>query len=127
VPSNEAASAFPLSQRIKNYSSASGHVYEYIFAGKVGQAHVFDVLRNRKHRLRVEIVLGSTELAECERRLGSALRWNDEYALAKLALFHAFDEREDIASFETAIQPPSAELIGYMKTLRMVEEVEEHE
>ncbi len=99
-------------------------MYEYIFVGKAEAGHVFDVMANRKVRLPVVVCLGRRELRVCEERMGTALRWNDEYALAKLALFDAFDCREDVESFRDPVRPTEAELIGYMKTLRMLEDDE---
>lgn len=117
---------FMLSQRLKHYSAASGVVYQYVFRGKApsaaGEAHVFEVTADRQAAFPVYVEIGPEELRFCEARLGFALRWNDEYALAKLALFGAFDERDDAAAMREIVRPGQSELLGYMKTLRMLDE-----
>ncbi len=117
---------FVLSQRLKHYSAASGVVYQYVFRGKQdgkqGSAHVFEVSADRAAPFDLLVEIAPDALAQCEARLGSPLRWNDEYALAKLALFQAFDEREDAAAMRATVRPTSGELLGYMKTLRMLDE-----
>jgi hypothetical protein len=116
--------ALPLSRRVKSYSAESGFVYQYIFAGKSGSAHVFEVSVDRKQFFLVQVDLQLEALAACEAKLGSPLRWNDEYALAKLALFQAFDTREDADALRIPFRPTTTELIGYMKVLKMVDEDE---
>lgn len=113
---------FVLSQRVKHYSAASGVVYQYVFRGKQGEAHVFDVAADREGAFPVLVTIDAAGKQFCEERLGFGLRWNDEYALAKLALFAAFDEREGAADWKESVQPGNAELLGYMKTLRMLDE-----
>jgi hypothetical protein len=119
---------FALSQRLKHYSAASGFVYQYIFRGKLphpsGEAHVFEVTAERYGTFAVQVQLAAEDLAVCAARLGSPLRWNDEYALAKLSLFDAFDHRDNPEALQKAVRPTASELLGYMKTLRMLEEDE---
>jgi hypothetical protein len=130
VASSEPLREFVLSQRLKHYSAASGVVYQYVFRGKLpgdaGEAHVFEVTADRQAAFPVRVVIGSEELHFCEQRLGSGLRWNDEYALAKLALFHAFDEREKAEEMRESVRPGTSELLGYMKTLRMLDDDTSH-
>ncbi len=123
---NKPLREFALSQRLKHYSAASGVVYQYVFRGKApgeaGEAHVFEVMADREGAFPVRVEIGPEELRFCEERLGFALRWNDEYALVKLALFDAFDERENAAALRESVRPGTSELLGYMKTLRMLDE-----
>lgn len=129
MANSEPLRQFVLSQRLKHYSAASGVVYQYVFRGKSrsetgqgGEAHVFEVTADRTAAFPVHVEIGPEELRFCEERLGFALRWNDEYALAKLALFDAFDERENAAAMRESVRPGRGELLGYMKTLRMLDE-----
>jgi hypothetical protein len=117
---------FVLSQRVKHYSSATGVVYHYVFRGKQGDSHVFDVSADRAASFALPVEIAPEALAPCEARLGSPLRWNDEYALAKLALFQAFDEREDATAMRESVRPTASELLGYMKTLRMLDDATEN-
>jgi hypothetical protein len=116
--------AHPLTRRVKQYSSESGIVYEYIFSGREGNTHIFSVSADRQPPYPLGIELTETALAHCRARLGSDLRWNDEYALAKLSLFAAFDAAPSAAELPNPVRPSPAELIGYMKTLKMVEDDE---
>lgn len=122
MSNNEPLREFVLSQRLKHYSAASGVVYQYVFRGKQGDAHVFEVNADRQPAFPVRVEIGPAEIQFCEGRLGFALRWNDEYALAKLALFDAFDERENAAAMQESVRPGTSELLGYMKTLRMLDD-----
>lgn len=126
MANRESLREFALSQRLKHYSAATGVVYQYVFRGKApreaGEAHVFEVMADRQAAFLVHVEIGPEELRFCEDRLGFALRWNDEYALAKLALFNAFDGRENAAAMRESVRPGTSELLGYMKTLRMLDE-----
>lgn len=118
----------PLHLRSKHYSAASGYVYQYIFLGKQGHLHVFEVSADRSAPFRVSVDIAGEVLASCAERLGSTLRWNDEYAFAKMSLFDAFDERPDPESLKESIRPDLKRLISYMKVLRMLEDsAEDHD
>ncbi|WP_031498555.1 hypothetical protein [Bryobacter aggregatus] len=107
--------SLPLSQREKSYSAETGVVYQYIFAGLAGRKHVFDVTADRQSPFQVAVDLTPEALAPCAERMGSALRWNEEYALAKLCLFAAFD-REVLVK---EIRPDSEELLLHMTALNL--------
>ena len=109
----------PLSQRLKSYSAATGIVYQYIFVGLGGGRHVFEVSADRQPAFHLSIELRPGELASCAKRMGSALRWNEEYALSKLSLFAAMDAAETAAVLRQVIYPSSDELELYMTELNM--------
>jgi hypothetical protein len=91
----------PAVRRVKTYAALSGYVYEYFFEGyrdrQVGREFVFAVSGDRKSWLafQVRLAAGATEAWERERAF--ALGDRERYALAKLALFSAFDERANPA------------------------------
>ena len=109
----------PLSQRLKSYSAATGIVYQYIFLGLGGRRHVFEVSADRQPAFNLSIELRPLELACCAERMGSPLRWNEEYALSKLSLFAAMDAAETAAALRQVIYPTRDELILYMTELNM--------
>jgi hypothetical protein len=109
----------PLSQREKSYSAASGFVYQYIFKGMAGRRHVFSVSADRKNHFEVSIELVPDSLKPCVERMGSDLRWNEEYALVKLCLFSAFDEAVCVEDLQRLIRPESKQLLEHMTTLNM--------
>jgi hypothetical protein len=109
----------PLSQREKSYSSSTGAVYQYIFKGMAGKSHVFDVSADRSSSFEVRIELPAEALERCAARMGSPLRWNEEYALAKLCLFQAFDSTEQAGELRKPIRPAADQLLEHMNTLNM--------
>ncbi len=115
----ETLKPLPLSQREKSYSAASGLVYQYLFKGMLGRKHVFRVSADRNTHFEVAVELTEDALAACAARMGSALRWNEEYALAKLSLFHAFDDAETAESLTQTVVPPSQSLLEHMDYLKM--------
>ncbi len=106
----------PLSQRQKAYSAATGVVYQYIFAGLGGRRHVFEVSADRQQPFHLSIELPLEGLELCAARMGSPLRWNEEYALAKLSLFAAMDEG---ANLRETLRPSGEELLRYMDELKL--------
>jgi len=108
-----------LSQREKSYSAAAGHVYQYIFKGFVGKRHVFQVTVARRDTFPVSIELTEEALKSCAERMGSPLRWNEQYALAKLCLFEAFDNADQPESLKQPIVASTAGLLEHMTTLNL--------
>ena len=109
----------PHSKREKSYSSASGFVYQYQFKGLAGNKHVFNVTADRKSHFEVVIDLQPESLLPCSDRMGSSLRWNEEYALAKLCLFAAFDSAEAPALLRQTVVPSADSLLEHMTALNM--------
>jgi hypothetical protein len=91
----------PVVRRVKNYAAFSGYVYEYLFEGyrdeQQAREYVFSVSGDRKawFAFQVRLAAGATEAWERER--GCIVGDRERYALAKLALFSVFDERENPA------------------------------
>jgi hypothetical protein len=119
VKKAETLKPLPLSQREKSYSAASGIVYQYIFKGMLGKRHVFSVSADRNTHFEVTVEMTENALASCAARMGSPLRWNEEYALAKLSLFNAFDEAIRPDDLANPVRPGSEDLLSHMDTLKM--------
>jgi hypothetical protein len=92
----------PPARRRKTYSARSGYVYLYRFEGYRQTARgsgestefVFEVSADRKTFQPVSVFIAGSATAAWEdehHRLNS----NERYAIAKMALFQAFDEREE--------------------------------
>ncbi len=87
----------PAVRRVKNYAAFSGYAYEYLFEGyrdqPEGREYAFSVSGDRKSwcPFLVRVPTGATQGWERERAIPLGDR--ERYALAKLALFSAFDER----------------------------------
>ena len=91
---------------MKTYSGAQGYVYEYYFVGKraalpddleaPATEFIFDVTSDRKLTYAVSIFLPEKTLTAWSHAHGRPLKDAEQYAAAKLRLFRAFDELEDV-------------------------------
>jgi hypothetical protein len=95
-------------RRMKTYAGAQGYVYQYYFVGKrpalpadpdvPATEYVFDVTSDRKVTYAVSVFLPAQAVAAWANTHGRALNDAEQYAGAKLRLFRAFDEVEDLKS-----------------------------
>jgi len=87
-------------RRVKSYSAANGFVYQYFFfevnriADENGPAgeFVYAVSSDRKTTVGLRIVVRQSALAAWAETNGRELTSSEEYAVAKMRLFQAFDE-----------------------------------
>lgn len=93
-------------RRVKSYSSATGYVFQYYFfevervmrEGKAGTEYRYMVSADRKSSFPLHILVESGAVEVWNRRVGHALTGTEEYAVAKMRLFQAFDENESLAA-----------------------------
>jgi len=87
-------------RRIKSYSAANGYVYQYYFfevnrigseGGPAGE-FIYAISADRKTTFGVRIIVLQSALDDWARANGRALSSSEEYAVAKMRLFQAFDE-----------------------------------
>ena len=93
-------------RRLKTYAGAQGYVYQYYFVGdRAALANdpeapatefVFDVTSDRKLTYAVSIFLPKNSVAAWAKAHNRQLTDAEQYAAAKLRLFRAFDELEDV-------------------------------
>ncbi len=101
----------PARARLKTYAAQSGYVYQYFYLGwrerryEGGPAieYVFRASAGAERRLPVRVVVPESSLAPVEKAWGRKLAGNERYAVAKLALFQAFDERPEPASMRAGV------------------------
>jgi hypothetical protein len=96
----------PPLRRVKTYTGAQGYVYQYYFVGKrpalPGDAEspstefVFDVTSDRKLTYAVSVFLPHAAVEAWNEAHERTLNDAEQYAAAKLRLFRAFDELEDV-------------------------------
>ena len=100
-------------RRIKTYSADTGYVYQYYFeavrpqqqrGGQEGTEYVYSVSRDRKHRFAVPIFLHREALEAWARVHGRPLTGTEEYAAAKMRLFSAFDEIQELEAERLTIE-----------------------
>src|ERR1700682_5472718 len=106
----------PAVRRQKTYSAQSGYVYQYFYEGHrhssppPGTEYVFDVSADRKTSSHVSVFVSDESVAGWESQSGRALSGTERYALAKMALFQAFDERKDPAAACEPIRVEAADV-----------------
>ncbi|HTC47553.1 MAG TPA: hypothetical protein VK722_09550 [Candidatus Aquilonibacter sp.] len=93
-------------RRLKTYTSSQGYVYQYYFVGQrsaladdpaaPATEFIFDVTSDRKLTYAVSVFLPQQSVASWAAAHGRPLTEAEQYASAKLRLFRAFDEIEDM-------------------------------
>ena len=91
----------PAVRRMKSYSAQSGYVYQYFYegqrpfrsSGESGIEFVFTVSADRKAFHPVSVLVSESALLGWEQAHDHALSSTERYAISKMALFQAFDER----------------------------------
>jgi hypothetical protein len=87
-------------RRIKSYSAANGYVYQYCFyevnrivdqEGSTGE-FIYAISADRQTTFGLRILVRQTALQAWARENGRPLSSSEEYAVAKMRLFQAFDE-----------------------------------
>ena len=115
----------PAVRRQKTYSAQSGYVYQYYFEGRrpyvraseAGVEYVFDVSSDRKNSFAASVLVSDGAVAQWEAQHGRNLNSTERYAIAKMALFQAFDERPDPASMRQEILARPADVQAILEAL----------
>jgi hypothetical protein len=87
-------------RRVKSYSAADGYVYQYYFfegdraqrQGSAGGEFTYVVSADRKSAFPFKIFVKQSALEAWAKANGRPLSSSEEYAVAKMRLFQAFDE-----------------------------------
>jgi hypothetical protein len=95
-------------RRLKTYAGSQGYVYQYYFVGQraalandpeaPATEFIFDVTSDRKLTYAVSVFLEERAATEWAAKHGRPLTEPEQYAAAKLRLFQAFDELENLQS-----------------------------
>ena len=91
-------------RRVKTYSAATGYVYQYYFyevqktrrGFSAGREYVYMVSLDRRQVFPLRIFVKQSAVDRWGRSAGRQLSGTEEYAIAKLRLFQAFDESQEI-------------------------------
>jgi hypothetical protein len=96
----------PVVRRMKTYAGSQGYVYQYYFVGKrpalpddpaaPATEFIFDVTADRKLTYAVSVFLSAEAVAVWSTTHARPLSDSEQYAAAKLRLFRAFDDLEDL-------------------------------
>src|SRR5579859_6158249 len=117
----------PAVRRQKTYSAQSGYVYQYYYQGHrpwtagrgTGTEFVFDVSADRKTSSPVSIFLAEEAVESWQKERGRTLSATELYAIAKMALFQAFDERETPEALRQAIHVAAADVVAILSGLEI--------
>jgi hypothetical protein len=114
-------------RRLKTYAGTQGYVYQYYFVGQraaladdpeaPATEFVFDVTSDRKLTYAVSVFLPEKAVNAWATTHGRPLTEAEQYAAAKLRLFRAFDELEDVKAHGRRLVIDAAELEGALKNL----------
>ena len=111
--------------RVKSYSAATGYVYQYYFyevekknrGAAEGTEYVYMASVDRKRVFPVRIFVARDALKDWAARTGREFTGTEEYALAKMRLFQAFDEVEGLLEKTPDLAVDEANLEGLLAQL----------
>jgi hypothetical protein len=111
----------PAIRRLKTYSSQTGYVYRYYYEGHRayaagGEEFVFTVSNSAAGWYPVSVMVSTASVGAWEASHGRTLSATERYAVAKLALFQAFDERPP-DRMRTPVEVRPADVEGIIETL----------
>jgi hypothetical protein len=115
----------PPVRRLKTYSAQSGYVYQYYYEGHReyragddrGVEFVFTVSSDRKNWHPTSVLISEPAVRGWEQAHERELTLTERYAIGKLALFQAFDERPDPAQMRDEVRVRNADVDGIIETL----------
>ncbi len=110
----------PAVRRSKTYSAQSGYVYQYFYEGRRGSEYVFQVCSDRRKYIGVSVVLAPEVLDAWQRDRSRELSSKEQYAVAKLALMQAFDERERPEQMAKPVRIRAADIDAIAETLGLL-------
>ena len=124
-PNNPSMAKQETVRRIKSYSSESGYVYQYQFqdahpaqqGATKGNEYVYYVSADRKKMFPVRIFVREDAIKKWGEATGRALTGTEEYAAAKMRLFQAFDEGQELSATGPALVVDESNLNALLQRL----------
>ncbi|MBE0660450.1 MAG: hypothetical protein IH602_22340 [Bryobacteraceae bacterium] len=120
-PPPEPLKGSPAVARVKHYSALSGYVYEYVYQGYLDtgsvRSHRFRVSADRKVWFDLEVAIQDEGVRAWEQANDRQLNAAERYAVAKLALFAAFDERETPAAMRQPVNVPAQRIAALLESI----------
>jgi hypothetical protein len=115
----------PTVRRLKTYSAQSGYVYQYYYeghrdfrsGGESGIEFVFTISADRKNWNPVSVLVSDEAVSAWESTNDRHLSSTERYAISKIALFQAFDERATPALMVNEVRVRNADIEGIVETL----------
>ena len=115
----------PAVRRLKSYAAQSGYVYQYFYEGQrafhsgaeSGTEYVFTVSADRQAFHPVSVLVGEGTVRAWQQAHGRTLTSTERYAVSKMALFQAFDERATPQSMKREVAVRTADMAAIIETL----------
>jgi len=112
-------------RRIKSYSAESGYVYQYQFqdahpseqGSARGNEYVYYVSADRKTMFPVRVFVGKDAMEKWVKATGRPLTGTEEYAVAKMRLFQAFDDGEKLSAESAPLRVDESNLNALLQRL----------
>ncbi len=108
-------------RRLKNYAAQSGYVYQYFYReqqpSKRGAQYLFEATADGRKWFTISVVLSAEAVRSFEQAHSRALSPTECYAVAKMALFQAFDERPSPNGMKEEIRVREADIDGLLEKL----------
>jgi hypothetical protein len=120
-----ALSGIPAVRRLKTYSAQSGYAYQYFYeghrpfraGGEGGTEFVFSVSADRKNWHSARVLLGDDAVGAWQSAHRRPLSSTERYAIAKMSLFQAFDDRPSPERMQDEVRVPNGGVDAIMQTL----------
>ena len=109
----------PAVRRLKTYSAQSGYVYQYFYEGHRKDEYVFTVSASGKEWHTTTVMVSDAAVQPWEQANARKLSATERYAIAKMALFQAFDDRPSPASMKDDVQVRAADVDAIVATLEL--------
>lgn len=114
-----------VARRVKSYSAATGLVYQYYFCEvqklrrgfATGTEYVYMVSADRRTAFPLRIFVRHGAVKKWSKRVGRELTGTEEYAVAKMRLFQAFDEVEDLPGRQPELFVDESNLESFLNQL----------
>jgi hypothetical protein len=114
----------PAVRRLKSYAAQSGYVYQYFYqgqrpydGGESGVEYVFTVSGDRKTFHTVSVLVEEGAVRAWEEVHARQLASTERYAVSKMALFQAFDERATPELMRREVRVRAADMAAIIETL----------
>lgn len=114
-------------RRMKTYTGEMGFVYQYYFVGRraalpgdpaaPATEFIFDVTADRKTMVSCSVFLKPEALRAWAQAHGRELNETEQYAVAKMRLFRAFDQVEDFQRDGRRLAVDAAGIDGLLEGL----------
>ncbi len=114
-------------RRYKSYAGETGVSYQYFFDAQrpvvrpegqgAGEDYTFVVTADQHPPIAIRIFVSARGLDEWRRARGRALDANEQYAAAKMRLFRAFDEQDQLAAERLSLLVDETNIVELLEPL----------